>query len=306
MVNHKPKRKWRENSLVDGVVTAAYGAGEDYVRTFIRSFRDVNDRAKLIMLVTDKRKLARIAKEFNVELHQNQFPGNLVPTFRLESDGQPTRLTELLVRKNPLFPKLSYILPDYILQLLVPLPVARLFHSLRVLRQHRFRYVLVSDCRDVFFQSDPFECHREFELALEPTYLGSCPYNSKWIRDGFGVETYQRFLGRQCYCSGTLFGTGLRVQSHLMRMCKQVRSLRTWRHFGMDQGIHNYLVHNKEIDGEYTESSAESGIIATLGPNPSIRVANGYVVDINNSPFPIVHQYDRLSSVEQRQLKVLN
>ena len=91
-----------------------------------------------------------------------------------------------------------------------------------------------------------------------------------------------------------------------MRMCKQVRSLRTWRHFGIDQGIHNYLIYNKEIDGEYTESSAVSGIIVTLGPNPSIRVANGYVVDINNSPFPIVHQYDRLSSIEQRQLKVLN
>ena len=287
------------------MITAAYGVGPDYVRTFLRTFRAVNERARVIVMVNDHRHLADIADHYNAELHRSCLLCRLTPTIKLPRKRQRVRPTEALSRTNPLLPKCGPMLPDHVLQVLVPLPVSRLFHTRHILNNDLFDMVLVSDCRDVLFQTDPFAIPIEFELAREPGTLGSCSFNDKWIREGFGTATLKHLSGKPIYCSGTILGRYERVRDHIDRMCTVVRHLRSWRCFGQDQGVHNYVIHTQTDDATYSVSTNQRGLIATVGLRPDVRIEGGYVVDVDGKPFPIVHQFDRLSTEELKQLRLL-
>ena len=56
----------------DCVLSAAYGVGPDYVRTFLKTFRAVNRSARVFLLVWDREPLRSIAGEYNAELDQDQ------------------------------------------------------------------------------------------------------------------------------------------------------------------------------------------------------------------------------------------
>jgi hypothetical protein len=78
--------------------------------------------------------------------------------------------------------------------------------------------ILLSDFRDVFFQSNPFT-YRTFEWAppvanlivfQEPYPLKElyrCPINQLWIEGCYGLEGYQRIGSNPISCSGTTMGT---------------------------------------------------------------------------------------------------
>jgi hypothetical protein len=290
----------------DCVITAAYGVGPDYVRTFLRTFRAVNQHARVVLLVSNRAPLETVAHEFDVDLQQNTWLASVVPTIELKRKRQRVRVTEILSRTNRFFPRLSVLLPDRLLEVFVPLPVARLGHTRRVLAAEPMRSVLVTDCRDVMFQTDPFADPVDLVFAQEPNVYGCCAFNDKWIRFGFGEEILNRFRGRPIFCSGTILGRYERVREHMDRMWHMVRLLKSWRCFGQDQGIHNYLIHTQLEEGTYQVSTNQTGQIATLGLEKTIRLRDGHIVDATGRVFAVVHQYDRMPAESLRQLAALS
>lgn len=287
------------------VVSAAYEYGPRQVEIFLKTFRQVNDRDRIVLLVTRTSELEPIARDFDAELFLPALPVRLVPICRPAKTTNPIRVLEMVSRSHQAGTRLAALLPNPLIQAFLPFPLCRLFHARDFLRARCFGNVLLSDVRDVFFQADPFAHPPELEVAMEDNAFGACPINDKWFQHSYGQRAFDTMKGRPIFCSGTILGTHARIQEHLRTMCAQVRGLTSWRFGGQDQAVHNHIVHNVLQAGDYTISTTTTGTIATLGTSERTEVSDGYIVDASGNVFPIVHQYDRLPVQTRRGLRCL-
>jgi hypothetical protein len=81
---------------------------------------------------------------------------------------------------------------------------------------NRSTRILLTDARDVIFQSDPFLYRRhewsgaDLVAVLEPhpnKVINRCPFNSGWIESCYGKEGLQLIGHRVVSCSGTTMGS---------------------------------------------------------------------------------------------------
>jgi len=117
--------------------------------------------------------------------------------------------------------------------------------------------VLLSDARDVVLQADPFpRFHAQLGAAAGEAAvlvagearvmkLGADDWNRGWVSFCYYDLGEAMVNEAQIYCSGTTFGTPEGVRHYIAagllpaaRFCAQI----DW-HKGMDQGIHNVLMH---------------------------------------------------------------
>lgn len=140
--------------------------------------------------------------------------------------------------------------------------------------------ILVSDFRDVFFQSNPFDYKREtwgppnyqlvvFLEAFPNKMIYRCPHNSGWIKDCYGSDALSVVSDNMVSCSGITIGTrdALLVYSYLMtqQLDPKVRFTRNGLDLkidrsqiptdnnkcssnGVDQGFHNFLLYSGQLD----------------------------------------------------------
>lgn len=160
---------------------------------------------------------------------------------------------------------------------------------------------MLSDCRDVIVQRDPFKKDvSDFVCGLEERVIGECPYNSRWIAHLYGENILENMKDKRIVCAGVTLGTTLQIQNYLRVMCGEI-----WRCLpkivmsgSYDQGIHNYLIHTGRVKPTLTENRC--GIIATLQHenwrNIDINKMTGDVHVANTIP-AIIHQYDRHESL---------
>lgn len=279
----------------NAIITAAYDAGPDYVLQLLRSFRRVNSVDRLIILCTSRAQLAAVAKQYDAELSLPPIGVRYIPIIKMFGAKNRVRAFELLSRSSRLGARCASGLPDSLIQAFLPFPMARLFHARSILSTQEFSHVLLSDARDVVFQTDPFAEPLNLEFAAEDACFGESPFNDKWIQQSFGSDELTQLSGKRIFCSGTIFGSCSRIREHLDSMCKCVRRLQSWKSGGQDQAIHNYIIHNMLQESEFAVSTNRRGRIVTLGTSRSPEVVDGCIVDEDGCPFPIVHQYDRLS-----------
>ena len=153
--------------------------------------------------------------------------------------------------------------------------------SVNMIRYHLYRWwamkyeetatVLVSDFRDVFFQSNPFEYHTKdwnfpkhdlvvFQEAHPLKTLGRCPFNSGWLQGCYGRKVLHMLSHNPVSCSGVSMGTRNGILAYAYMMTQHLNpKIRYGRpksvnskapsndgciSAGMDQGFHNYLVYS--------------------------------------------------------------
>lgn len=160
--------------------------------------------------------------------------------------------------------------------------------------------VLLTDVRDVFFQSDPFSStlHKGLEVFLEDDSqrVGSSAINSTWVRMAFGEETFQSMANRRISCAGTVFGTWDGIQEYLLRMQILATETPQVARFvkGVDQGLHNFLLHRNVLR---SWAAAENGErVFTLGYVPEARICvteDRRIADSGGHVSALIHQYDR-------------
>jgi hypothetical protein len=168
----------------------------------------------------------------------------------------------------------------------------------------RFDQVMLSDTRDVFFQRDPFDfplgealcCFREDSSRT----IGTCPFNSQWIREAFGNSALEELRDHPILCAGTTMGSTSIVKKYVDAMVDQLGKLRRLAG-GVDQGVHNYLIQTGRFAPVAYFDNA-GGPIMTLGYKSaaSLRRDDQHRVLTDSGDLAhTLHQFDRHPELEQ-------
>jgi len=183
-------------------------------------------------------------------------------------------------------------------------PVISRFASYRALVESlapRTR-VLLTDVSDVIFQGNPF-AFSAGEASGDPGFiavledgsqsLGSCPWNSAWLRAHFGTRMLERLAKGRISCIGTIFGDRDGLREYLSQFCLLAATLPVPGDYGLDTAIHNVLLHHGMVRATAVlengwpvatvQHMSESAIVVK---DTEIQLADG------RRPL-IVHQYNR-------------
>ena len=174
--------------------------------------------------------------------------------------------------------------------------IARLFVYDGVLRQFGDRYdaVLLTDVRDVVFQSDPFAVPRAAEVLFAPEdcLLRDSPLNMRWIAGVYGAAAAAEIAGNPILCAGTVLGSVAGIRRYLADMIEQIETRSFDRGVNFDQGIHNYLAW--ALRPPYAAVDRDRRVIRTLGLTLAHRVElDGTTVRVDGLASPVLHQWDR-------------
>jgi hypothetical protein len=185
---------------------------------------------------------------------------------------------------------------------------------LEFLRKHGSEYkkVFLTDCRDVFFQADPFGWDQAPGLHVfleeEANKLGICMHHIRWITSQFGSKTLERWTEKTVSCAGTVFGDVPGMVHYLSQMVSWTMGVKSLRAADGDQGVHNYLV----LEGVFPKVTVHEnrrGPVMTLGPvrMSSLRFdQDDHVINETGVIVPVLHQYDRDSQLRMRVLSQLD
>lgn len=177
----------------------------------------------------------------------------------------------------------------------------RMWHDFLHTSSRTFDMCMLSDVRDVVFQSDPF-AHlngRQIVFAAEDKKIvDEQIWNARWIRELYGVSVLDEIEGHWISCAGTTLGTREAVGKYLNFMKKEIDLCKADMRVNYDQGIHNYVV--RIVMGEEALVDESDSIVNTLISVDwrRIAVANDYVL-IDGQVAPVLHQYDRIEPIEK-------
>jgi hypothetical protein len=175
-----------------------------------------------------------------------------------------------------------------------------LYYNYMVNNESNYKDVLLTDIRDVFFQSDPFKENWKRDsitVAKESCEISKEIYNTRWILTKFGYHIYYFLQNKTILCSGTTYGSSKLIIKYLKEMNA---ALFYNGYFSLsDQAVHNYLVYIEKIK-PVSFSDNETGPIMTVAledENNIVINENDQILLMNGKVASIVHQYDRKSSL---------
>ena len=170
-----------------------------------------------------------------------------------------------------------------------------------------YRRVFLTDLRDVCFQADPCLYVADGELRVfveEPGHtLGECANNSRWLRELYGDKVVADLAAKPIVCSGTILGDRARISEYLDTFLLSLRDAQSVMRMGMDQGIHNYLIHRGHL-GPVTMCENRKSEVLTMGlmssNNLPVVSDRGQLLNAEGVPYAVLHQFDRHESVRER------
>jgi hypothetical protein len=181
-----------------------------------------------------------------------------------------------------------------------------LYHRFLRERAGRYRHIFLTDLRDVSFQRNPLAAAEpgrlRFFVEEPPNTIGTCPNNSRWIREYFGEEVLQELSTRPIICSGTTVGDYASIIIYLEKFIGTLRRARSLMRVGVDQGIHNYLAYT-ELSSLVTLCPNRESEVLTMGLMPRDenfpRNDAGQLIDQHGTPYAVLHQFDRHEKIRQ-------
>ena len=185
------------------------------------------------------------------------------------------------------------------------LAVRRYFWYLKELENasyNQYKYIMLSDIRDVVIQSCPFDQLREPNRAIsgqEDKIFQDCPVNTLWMKEAYGDSSpeYCEMMNRPIICSGVTIASRKEMMLYLSHMCGESITVMlnkgTSRLNILDQAIHNKIY--RLDDYNYLYTCNYDGIISTLGyvDSRKIKITAGGMISVNENIPCVIHQYDR-------------
>ena len=169
----------------------------------------------------------------------------------------------------------------------------------------RYDRVLLSDVRDVVFQSDPFAglagdtC--QFFLEGDMRTIGNEPTNMVYMRSFLPLDQVAALEPHRISCCGVVLGSSRAMMTYLTRMAANLAAVpsKVRRKIGADTAFHNRMAHlTKDVPVELVENNIH---VATMGIEPaaSYRVGpDGMIRTLDGHLPAILHQYDRLPEIK--------
>ena len=184
--------------------------------------------------------------------------------------------------------------------------VLRFFLYREFLKTHGRRYanVLLTDVRDVAFQRDPFsESHGVgVDVFAEDARRsnGTCPINSRWLRECYGTDALASVADQPILCAGTLMGTASELNGFLRKLLGLIARGRQIP--CVEQSALNLLVHTHNLPDTRVWGNGNGPVFNLGGLTDSDLTANaqGELIRPDGSVHPILHEYDRVVSIKQR------
>jgi len=159
--------------------------------------------------------------------------------------------------------------------------------------------VLMCDCRDVYFQTDPFRDWPGDGLhAFEEdrtTLIGDCEHHRRWISQLAPPGTLEKLTHFPRVCAGTIMGDRHSAIRFLRKMLEMTYAADSLEPQDGDQGLFNILVHERRIEEIVVHRNSESSV-STIGGTLGEKIttdSEGFVTCPNGRRVPILHQYDR-------------
>lgn len=180
--------------------------------------------------------------------------------------------------------------------------------------------ILITDVRDVIFQSDPFleyspqesteifVFEESFNFSIDTRRPFKTPWNRNWIIEAYGSGGLKKIGKETILCSGTTFAKHAGMKVYLMEMVHELNSFRRpclkkkccscGESKGFDQGVHNFLIHTGKIKNASKKRYGESSVL-TLGSlrftdHVIVKDDDGYVLNALGKRASILHQYNRI------------
>lgn len=208
------------------------------------------------------------------------------------------------------------------MRLRLQLPIALLHYSpmdARFLRyeqflsQQAYDHVLLTDVRDVLFQSDPFDDLPREGLAVgieTASYtIATEWHNATWLARAYGANMLAQIGSRRVSCVGVTYGDAQAVTNYVRLFNRELLNLSPEGTGigGADTAIHNMLLWTGRL-GEVHRLEPLRSPVATLNgvDETSVRLnASGHVLNEDGSEPSVLHQYDRLPSLRDRLRRTL-
>jgi hypothetical protein len=293
----------------DVVIAMADGYGSRDVEPFLRSLRRSGYDGDVVVLTTVLGgDLSRLASELRVELVSLD---SLVRTSRRLRRFARSAVFHLQQRGVHVLPVLAAMAraadsasrrrlraQARLVAHAYPVALSRYAYYAAYLASYQrpLRTVVLSDVRDVVFQSDPREGLQSglHVFTEDPSVrLGNCAYNRRWLANGYGEATARAMADEVIICSGVTVGDGDAVRRYLDDMLDgfmQLRQVDT----GTDQATHNVLVRSGRL--AVASHDNDEGPVLTMGHVPDDALLwdrDQRLVNAQGRPYSIVHQYDR-------------
>ncbi|MBW4442719.1 MAG: hypothetical protein KME10_16090 [Plectolyngbya sp. WJT66-NPBG17] len=163
-----------------------------------------------------------------------------------------------------------------------------------------YRCVLLTDSRDVVFQSNPFDQVNPHVLNVfehDPTLaIGLENIETEWTSEILGSSFLKKLNGKISVCCGTTMGSPSVILRYLALMEQNILT-RTFK--VIDQVIHNKLTYLDLPKSFVKVHSNTCGIVLTLGEmsDNAYEVVNQQV-RLNDQVVSVLHQYDRVPSLK--------
>jgi hypothetical protein len=297
---------------IDALPNLVLGCGTDYstdqILPFASTLREsgFSGAAALIVYEDQCEALRPLAGEFSITLIQVPRNPTWLPRFiegRMQSRKRMRHVHSAIAKMLPFFCKdrsfLSFI--SQTLHFFYHISCGRYFLYFRYLHTHKnvFSRVLLSDVRDVIFQSDPFRyaASQGLYFFMDPSVcLGDEPLNVRWIKNLFGEEYCQIHGGERIFCSGTTLGDSLSMVAYLQKMCLTLIQVlpRAVGQIGDDQAVHNFLLWEGHIPNPVVCENGENAVMTLKNAAAESFVLDEYgkLLNFDGSPAPVLHQYD--------------
>lgn len=203
-------------------------------------------------------------------------------------------------------------------QLMAPIE-SRFLHALTVVRSGRYRRILLTDVRDVLFQSDPFAGLPDKGLCLGietyPDCLQQEPHNERWIKMAYGQKMLSKIGKKPISCAGVTLGDQYSMINYLEKMSNELLNLKfkatkSTMLISLDQAAHNKLLWMGEIEDYHLLRTGHCASLATLSDERdftnSIKIDDkNRLLNMDGKIISILHMYDRWPEVKKTVLAQL-
>lgn len=175
---------------------------------------------------------------------------------------------------------------------------ARFFHYENVLNHPFFTeclQVFLTDVRDVIFQDSPFSLPltTDFEFFTEPEKIKNSFVNRGWLQERYGVAEAYAIEDKNIICSGTIRTTMAGAKVVVRHMIMESEKLKATGRSPLDQPMLNYLVYSGAFFNYRIFNNGE-GAVDTLHFAKELTFSPlGALLNKDNQPVPIIHQWDR-------------
>lgn len=316
----------RHDTAISGdlVMGAAIGLHHEQVTPFLRSLRRTGYRGDVVLFVD--RRLQRSLANDPVARGVTLLRARQWLPFKLGLLQRP-RLMRWLWKplRSVLWTALELVqrLPvrhGMQLRLQIPLAMAlytpmetRFLRYRRYLRSDPHSRVLLTDVRDVLFQSDPFASLPAEGLGVsieaDSYTVATEPHNAAWIARAYGSGMLQRIGHNRVSCVGVTCGDAAAIASYLNQFAEELLALSPEAAGigGADTAIHNVLVWTERL-GVVHRLEPLASAVATLNAIPSEEVClsdAGRVLNRDGSKPSVLHQYDRIPAIRDGLLRML-